>query len=261
MRRGIGRVQFNVLCQHTQNSFREDIMTVTETLYLPGNEYQKTFDAKVQESGDGYVVLDRTLFYKEGGGQPADRGTLTWEDGQTSVTDVQKEHGEIRHYVKGSPPGDAEVRGEIDWERRYSHMRMHTAQHVLSKVALDLYGAETEGNQIHADRSRIDFDMQLTDQKIAELEQRTNEIIEKDLAVEKSQMERERAEDETPEGRGLFDLIPDSVDPLRMVRIEGFDLCPCGGTHVDSTGELEGLKIVHRESKGSGVDRVKFELN
>ena len=235
-------------------------MTVTETLYLPGDEYQKTFDAEVQESEDEYVVLDRTLFYKEGGGQPADRGTLTWENGHTHVIDVQKDHGEIRHYVKDTPPEDTAVRGEIDWERRYSHMRMHTAQHVLSRAALDLYGAETEGNQIRADRSRIDFDIQLTDQKVTELEQRTNEIIENDLAVKKSQMERERAEDETPEGRGLFNLIPDSVDPLRMVRIEGFDLCPCGGTHVDSTGELEGLKIVERESKGSRIDRVEFEL-
>ncbi len=223
---------------------------MTETLYLPDNEYEKTFEAEVQQSEGRYVVLDRTLFYKEGGGQPADKGTLKWENGQAQVTDVQKEHGQIRHYVERAPSEGTNVRGEIDWERRYSHMRMHTAQHVISKVALDLYGAETEGNQIHADRSRIDFGMKLTDQKVGELEQRTNEIIDKDLKVEKSQMERGTAEDETPEGRGLFNLIPDSVDPLRMVRIEGFDLCPCGGTHVDATGELGGLDIVGDGKQG-----------
>lgn len=106
---------------------------MTDLLYLPSDDYKTSFQATVTNTGDDYVVLDQTLFYKTGGGQPCDHGTLSYNDESVRVTQVKKEHGEIRHYLEGPvPPVDATVEGEVDWERRYDHMRMHTAQHLVS---------------------------------------------------------------------------------------------------------------------------------
>lgn len=237
---------------------------MTEILYYPDNEYLKEFDATVEkvDEEDGYLVLDRTLFYKQGGGQPADHGTITWSDGETEVEDVQKEHGEIRHYVDGDLPEEGdEVHGRIDWDRRYRHMKMHTAQHIVSKVVLDIYGASTAGNQVHADRSRIDFEpANFDEQDLKKIQEEANRVIEEDIELSKSEVPREDLEEETEDGRTNLDLIPDHIDPLRAVEIGDIDICPCGGTHVDSTGELGQLEIVERRSKGADVERVEFVL-
>ncbi|MFB6116146.1 MAG: alanyl-tRNA editing protein [Candidatus Nanosalina sp.] len=238
---------------------------MTELLYHPDNEYRKQFDAEVEkaDSENSFVVLDRTLFYKEGGGQPADHGKISWDSGEAEVTDVQKEHGEIRHYIKGDIPEEGtEVHGEIDWERRYKHMKMHTAQHIVSKVVLDEYDATTAGNQVHAERSRIDFEpADFDEDDLEKIEEMANEIIEADIDLQKSEVPRERLEKETEEGRTNLSLIPDHIDPLRAVEIGDIDICPCGGTHVDSTGELGKLEIVERRSKGADVERIEFVLH
>ncbi|WP_137283381.1 alanyl-tRNA editing protein [Halorussus salinisoli] len=239
---------------------------MTEQRYLPDADDVTEFEASVTEATDEYVVLDGTYFYPEGGGQPADRGELSWDGGRAAVTKVRKNHGDVRHYVaevEGNlpEPGD-EVQGEIDAERREAHRRMHTAQHVVSRVVLDEYGAETAGNQIHADRSRIDFEpVDFSEEDVEKIERLSNEAIERDLAVTKDERPREEVEERTEEGRALLDLIPDHVDPLRVVEIEGFDYCPCGGTHVDSLGELGRVEITGRESKGEATERVEFVLN
>jgi Predicted metal-dependent hydrolases related to alanyl-tRNA synthetase HxxxH domain len=239
-------------------------MSESEILYYPENEYQKEFDATVIKSNkdENYVVLDRTLFYKEGGGQPADKGNLFWNDHETHVVDVQKEHGEIRHYVDGSVPEEGvEVHGQINWKRRYSHMRMHTAQHVVSMVVLDMYDASTAGNQVHEDRSRIDFEPADFDEEDLEaIEKEVNRIIDEDISLDKSEMDRDVLEEKTEEGRTNLDLIPSHIDPLRAVKIGDIDICPCGGTHVDSTGELEEFNIEERKSKGQDVERIIFSL-
>ncbi len=238
---------------------------MTELRYLPDSDAVTTFTASVADAIDDYIVLDGTYFYPEGGGQPADQGTLHWDGGSAQVVDVQKEHGEVRHYIDertGELPGEGdEVTGQIDEDRRWVLRRMHTAQHVLSKVVLDMFGAQTAGNQIHVDRSRIDFEpADFSDEDVAVIEQRTNTAIEQDMPVEKMEMDRAEAEEQTPEGRGLLDLIPDHVDPLRMVKIGELDLCPCGGTHVDRTRDIGRVRITNRTSKGADVDRIEFEL-
>lgn len=237
---------------------------MTELLYLPDNEYQKEFDAEVTKAKevDGYVVLDETLFYKEGGGQPADHGKISWDGGEAEVVDVQKEHGEHRHYLEGDvPEPGTEVHGEIDWERRYKHMRMHTAQHVLSLAVLEEYGATTAGNQIHEDYSRIDFKpVEFADDDLERIEKAANSLIAKDHEVEKEFMDRDRVESEVEEGRTNLELIPDAVDPLRVVEFAD-DLCPCGGTHVDSLEEIGKLEIVDNVKKGAETERIEFVLN
>lgn len=238
---------------------------MTELRYLPDNDDVTTFTAIVEEGSEKYLVLDGTYFYPEGGGQPADRGSLGWEGGSADVVDVQKKGGDVRHYienVEGALPAAGEqVAGQVDEERRLKLRRMHTAQHVVSKVVLDEFEAQTAGNQIYADRSRIDFEpASFSDEDVAYIEERANAVIERNLSVEKKEMSRAEAEKQTPEGRGLLDMIPDHVDPLRMVKIGTFDLCPCGGTHVDHLAEVGRVRITNRTSKGANVERIEFEL-
>ncbi len=239
---------------------------MTDLLYLPDDDGTTDFEATVEEATDDYVVLDGTYFYPEGGGQPPDHGTIEWDGGSADVVDVQKDHGDVRHDVENlegdlPEPGDAAT-GHVDEQRREAHRRMHTAQHVVSRVVLDEYGAETAGNQVHADRSRIDFEPADFDAEDVERIQRlSNEAIERDLAVTKAERPREEVEAEVDEGRALLDLIPDSVDPLRVVEIEDYDVCPCGGTHVDSLGEVGRVEITDRTSKGADTERIEFELS
>lgn len=243
---------------------------MTELLFRPGDDYLKEFDSTVKKrrstpedpENEGYVVLKETLFYPEGGGQPADHGRLSWDGSSAEVVDVQKKNGEVRHYLEGDlPEPDTQVHGEIDWERRYKHMRMHTAQHVLSKVVLDMYDATTAGNQIHADRSRIDFEpAEFYEEDVEKIERAANSMIAEDHEVIKKEMSRERLEVEVEEGRSNMDLIPDHIDPLRVVIIGDEDICPCGGTHVDSLKEIGRIDIVDRTKKGADTERLEFVL-
>ena len=238
---------------------------MTELRYLPDADDVTTFDARVVEATSEYVVLDGTYFYPEGGGQPADRGRLEWNDGAAAVTGVRKDHGDVRHEiddVQGSLPDEGErVDGRIDAERRDRLRRMHTAQHVVSRVVLDEYGASTAGNQIHPDRSRIDFEPADFDEAdLADIEARANAAIDRDLPVTKANRPRDEVERNVDEGRSLLDLIPDHVDPLRVVEIDDWDMCPCGGTHVDRLGAVGRIRITDRTSKGADIDRVEFEL-
>jgi misacylated tRNA(Ala) deacylase len=238
---------------------------VTELRYLPDADDVTEFEATVTAATEEYVVLDGTYFYPEGGGQPADRGDLEWDSGAATVRDVRKNHGDVRHYVEGIegavPEAGATARGEIDAERRETLRRMHTAQHVVSRVVLDEFGAATAGNQVGVDRSRIDFEpADFDDVDLATIEERTNELLARDLPVTKTERPREEVERETPEGRTQLGLIPDHVDPLRVVAIEGFDVCPCGGTHVDSLDEVGRIQVTNCESKGEDVERIEFEL-
>jgi misacylated tRNA(Ala) deacylase len=238
---------------------------MTELLYLPDADGVTEFEATVTEATEEYIVLDGTYFYPEGGGQPADRGTLSWDGGEATVRDVRKNHGDVRHYLdtlEGTLPEEGETAaGEVDAQRREKLRRMHTAQHVVSRVVLAEFDATTAGNQIHEDRSRIDFEpADFDDADLETIQTETNAALDRDLAVSKAERPREDVEEETPEGRTQLDLIPDHVDPLRVVEIEEFDICPCGGTHVDRLGEVGHISILDRTSKGADVERIEFEL-
>ncbi|EMA27350.1 alanyl-tRNA editing protein [Halobiforma nitratireducens] len=238
---------------------------MTELRYLPDADDVTTFTATVTEADQDAVFLDGTYFYPEGGGQPADRGVLEWDGGIADVTDVRKDHGDVRHAVDirdGEPPTEGTtVDARIDGDRRRAVSRMHTAQHVVSRVVLEEYGASTAGNQVYPDRARIDFEPASFDaDDLEEIERHSNEAIERDLPVVKENRPRPEVEAEVDEGRALLDMIPDSVDPLRVVEIEGFDMCPCGGTHASSLGELGGITITDTVSKGEDVERLEFEL-
>lgn len=238
---------------------------MTNLRYLPDADDVTTFTATVTEATSDSVFLDGTYFYPEGGGQPADRGILSWDGGYAEVTDVKKDHGEVRHKIdlqEGElPVAKMTIEGEIDEKRRRQLSRMHTAQHIVSRVVLDEFGASTAGNQIYPDRSRIDFEtVSFDDTDIEFVERRTNEVVDRDLPVVKENWPRSIVEREVDEGRALLDLIPKSVDPLRVVKIEGFDMCPCGGTHVSRLGDIGYIEITDHTSKGQKAERIECTL-
>ena len=234
---------------------------MTDLRYLPDADGVTAFEATVTGTGDDYVILDGTYFYPGGGGQPADRGTLSWPGGEATVVDARKNHGDVRHYVEDVtgrlPETGTTVTGRIDAERRDRLTRLHTAQHVLSRVALDEFGAATVGNGLTVDGGWVEFEG--ADPDPDTVERLTNAAVDRDLAVHKAERARDAVEDAVPEGRAQLDLIPDHVDPMRVVEIDDFDVCPCGGTHVDRLGELGTVRIT-AASSADGVERIEFDV-
>lgn len=234
---------------------------MTEILYMKDIEgnYIKEFDAKVIKRKDNYVVLDKSAFYPLGGGQPSDTGVLKWPGGESRVAEVQKK-GIVKHIISGELP-EGEVHGILDWDKRYAHMKMHTAQHVISGVVYDIYNARTVGNQIHADYSRVDFyPISLSEEDLKTIENASNEVISRKAPVKIYEEERMSLEKRTDPLRSNLDLIPSSIKNLRVVEIAGFDVCPCAGTHVKATDELGTLKIIKKENKGKDKERIIYTL-
>jgi misacylated tRNA(Ala) deacylase len=221
--------------------------------------YLREFDARVTERGPDFVILDRTAFYAEGGGQPTDTGLLRWPGGESKVLRVSKEKGIIRHVVDRLPPGD-EVRGVIDWDRRYAHMRYHTSQHLLSGLVWKVFAARTVGNQLYTDRARVDFQpAAFTPEDLRRIEEECNRAIE--AAQDVRIFEEDRvAVDHKIGDRSLLELIPQSIRRLRVIQVGTADYCPCGGTHVRNTSELGRVRISDRRSKGKETDRITYEL-
>jgi misacylated tRNA(Ala) deacylase len=227
---------------------------------IEGN-YTREFDAQVIKSKKDYVALDISAFYPEGGGQPTDTGVLKWDNQTVPVVRVEKK-GIIKHIVNGNtPPTNAKVHGVIDWDRRYAHMQMHTAQHIISGVVFDHYGGRTVGNQIHTDYSRVDFHpVSFTPEDMQSIEQACNDIISSEHLVNVYHEERHILEKRVVPERCNLDLLPAAVTNLRIVEVEGYDVCPCAGTHVRCTAEIPPIRIVKKEGKGADRERIIYRL-
>lgn len=239
---------------------------MTEKLYLQSikSGYFQDFNATVTGVEDAQVILDQTLFYPLGGGQNWDVGTLTGPNGELEVSEVRGRDAVLHTVGEGHQLeiGD-EVSGTIDWERRHAHMRMHTAQHLVSGLVYEMFdGARTVGNQIHSDRSRIDFNpISFDDAMLEALTLRTNDIIKQNLRVTDTVMTRDEVNAIMPPERTNMDLLPASVQQLRVVKIDdGFDLCPCAGTHVQQLGEIGDVQLLGKKSKGKGTQRITYDL-
>jgi len=203
------------------------------------------------------VLLDRTIFYPEGGGQPSDRGVI---EGNGFRIIVDRVHGkdEIWHEGKleGRPPREGEeVRLILDWEWRYENMRAHTGQHILSAVIKGLLDADTTGFQIFPEYNKIEIDYpgELSWELIDEIERKTNEIVWGDAEVE--------VEDELPEelSARLRKAISEKVrPPIRIVKVGTVDVTPCGGTHVKSTREIGIVKVLNFYRKSRKLWRIEF---
>ena len=238
----------------------------TNKLYLESMEaaYLEEFTADVLAIDENKIVLDQTLFYPLGGGQNWDLGSLEGPNGQMEVIEVRG-RGAIHHTVEDTfelEVGD-EVRGKIDFERRYSHMKMHTAQHLVSGIAYEMFdGVRTVGNQIHTEKSRIDFKpIQFTEEMLLDLQTTVNEKIALRLDVTDSQMTRDEINSIMPPDRTNMDLLPAFINDLRVVTIgDRLDMCPCAGTHVRNISEINGIEFIGKKSKGKGTQRVTYQL-
>ena len=239
----------------------------TTKLYLDNIEaaYNTKFTAKVISIDGNKIGLDRTLFYPIGGGQNWDTGKIITSNEELQVSEVRGRNL-VEHHVNTDhnlSVGD-EIIGEIDWDRRYSHMRMHTAQHLMSGLAYELFdGTRTVGNQINVSHSRIDFNpISFDESMMKELSDSANQYIRESTKVYESIMTREEINSIMPEDRTNMDLLPKSVKDLRVITIGNeFDLCPCAGTHVANLSEIGDITIVSKKSKGKGTQRIKYELN
>jgi misacylated tRNA(Ala) deacylase len=186
---------------------------------------------------------------------------LVFAGGQVRVREVQKK-GAVRHFFDEEMPTAVNtVHGFIDWAPRHAHMRMHTAQHILSGVVFYRYKARTVGNQIHADHSRIDFaPVEFTDERAAEVERTVNGILARNIPVTIGEEDRSEMEKRVSTERANLDLLPKSVHRLRIVKIGDIDECPCAGTHVRNTSEIGCMKIIKRENKGKDRERIAYIL-
>lgn len=218
-------------------------MTLLAYLKSADAAYEQDFVAQVVALPPGAVVLNQTFFYPAGGGQPTDRGTLTGPDGKPlPVVDVVKSGAVILHRLgRGSRSslkiGD-EVRGALDWARRYGHMRLHTAQHLLSAVVFLRTGRRTRRAVFAAGRGTIDLESPWPATETPEtLAAAFSTYLDPARPVRLRSISRAEWE-ANPSARSGLVPLPAQVDPVRVIEIDGIDTCPCGGTHLRSTGEV-----------------------
>jgi alanyl-tRNA synthetase len=224
---------------------------MTDRLYLR-DPYLTRFSARVVSladlSGRPAAVLDRSAFYPEGGGQPADRGSLSG----AAVLDVQEREGVVLHVLdRPLEPGDVE--GVVDWQRRFDHMQQHHGQHLLSAAFERVHGAPTTSFHLGERTCTIDLDCsvsRLDEPALRSAEAAANESVWRDLPVV--------ARDFGPEERSRLPLRKEPVKGDRVVLVEGVDASPCGGTHPRSTGEVGAIAVLGAQKWGSGKARVEF---
>ena len=235
---------------------------MTGELFLE-DAYLKEFKSPVVGLSGREVILARTAFYPGGGGQPADKGTLGVGPVNAAVVDARREGDNVVHVLdKVIPDTVRELKGELDWERRFAHMRYHTALHALSGVIWRSFGAKVTGGQMRADRARMDFSFpgEWTVDVVGEIERLVNEALVEGRPVKVYELPREEALENPDLIRTQVNLVPERVKMVRIVEIEGIDTQADGGTHVANTEEVGEVEITGHKSKGRQNKRVEFIL-
>ncbi len=233
-------------------------MPATRQLYLD-DAYLQSFTARVVDVRDEtQVALDQTAFYPTGGGQPFDTGVLR----DRRVVGVRKEGDQVWHTLDGpAPEVGAEVWGEIDWARRHALMRTHTALHVLCGVIWNRWAVPVTGGNMEPLSARMDFEFDpLPEGFGATVEELVNAELEAARPVEVAWVPRDEAFADADLIRTKVSLIPEGVDPIRVIDIVGLDKQADGGLHVRSTDEVGRVRVVKTESKGKGNKRVRLEV-
>ena len=233
---------------------------MTELLFRD-DAYATDFEAEVLSSAPGRVVLDRTLFYPEGGGQPGDTGMLSLADGRAfKVTDTKKgeQPGMVAHVLEDAGielvPG-TRLAGRIDWHRRHRLMRMHTCLHLLSAVII----APVTGGAVGDGYGRLDFDLPESPDQ-AEVQEKLNALIKQDAAVSFRWITDAELDAQPELVKTLSVQPPRGAGKVRLVQVQGIDLQPCGGTHVARIGEIGEVLISKVEKKGKQNRRVRLEF-
>jgi alanyl-tRNA synthetase len=224
--------------------------TPTQRLYF-GDPCLTGFSARVvgrgERNGRPAVALDRSAFYPEGGGQPADHGMLN----EYRVLDVQSDDRDVVWHLLDRPMPDDEVQGQVDWGRRFDHMQQHHGQHLLSAAFEELFDLPTVAFHLGNDYATIDLAGEVTEEQLLTAEQRTNEVIWEDRPIE--------ARFVTAEELAALPLRKPPVveGPVRVVSVPEFDHSACGGTHPRRTGAVGLLHVRRRERRGADT-RVEF---
>ena len=223
--------------------------------------YLRATDATIEATVDGAVVLNQTIFYPEGGGQPGDRGILHCANGESiTIVDTRKgANGSILHLpAEGAvlPPPATTVNAEVDWDYRYRHMRTHTCLHLLCS----LVPYPVTGGSISQDKGRLDFDMtELIDK--AAIESELQRLISEDHPVGFRWISDQEMSANMELVRTMSVAPPMGEGQVRLVEVDGVDLQPCGGTHVARTGEIGAVRIGKVEKKGKHNRRVNLHLD
>mgnify|MGYP001157410518 CR=1 FL=1 len=233
---------------------------MSKLLYLKDSYRTRAPATVVDITEEGGILLDQSLFYATSGGQPGDSGNLIWPEGEMIIETAQKnDHGAVLLVPAEDqilPPVGTELIQSIDWGKRYRHMRMHTALHLLS-VVIPL---PVTGGAITAEKSRLDFDMPEAPSEKDEISFRLNALIQSDLVTSLTWISEEELDNNPGLVKTLSVKPPKGAGHIRLVRIgegeEQVDLQPCGGTHVKRTGEIGRLRISKIEKKGRRNRRV-----
>ncbi len=239
---------------------------MTEKIYLE-DSYLKEFDAQVVRHSINEVVLNGTIFYPAGGGQPNDKGLIVITGTEYQVVDLRKEGDDIVHVFnkpleKNVKAGDS-AKCVIDWDYRYACMRYHSALHTLDGVIEKYYGSGmVTGGQIYHDRARLDIDMPgLSKEKALEMIDKTNAVAKEGHPINSRELSKEEAMkiprlSRTETGRKLLD----SLKTVRVIEIEGVDMQADGGLHVKNTGEFGKISLGNFENKGAKRKRMEIIL-
>jgi misacylated tRNA(Ala) deacylase len=236
---------------------------MTDRIYST-DAYAKTMNGVVLDvdRDDGRVLLDRTVFYPGGGGQPHDIGELVIGDDRLAVSRVTQDGTGVWHWLDGGlPQRGTEVHGEVAWDRRYRLMRTHTAMHALCGVVWDRYQSPVTGGNMNPGDGRLDFELPNWDpEDKAPLEAALNDALARALRVEVSFLPRDEADRDPSLIRTKVSLLPAGLREVRVIDIVGLDRQADGGTHVASTAEVGSVRVTKIESKGKGFRRIRIAL-
>jgi misacylated tRNA(Ala) deacylase len=232
------------------------------TLLFRDDAYLQSCTALVVAVTEKGIELDRTVFYPMGGGQPGDTGTLSTADGRVvPIVDTRKGEGldAVVHVPAPDSPALAvgdEVAATLDWARRYLHMRMHTALHVMWQAVQ----APVTGGNIGADKSRLDFDIDMSLLDAAKIEAETNRLIAAGCTTETIWITDEELDARPELVKTMSVKPPRGAGRVRLLNIPGIDLQPCGGTHVKDIREIGGIRVLRIKSEGKHNKRVEIAL-
>jgi len=231
------------------------------------DSYLRSFDATISQmaSDNLGIILDQTVFYPGGGGQPPDSGKLTIESKDYTVKRAARQRTDVIHILADEVPSlqiNIPIKGEIDWEKRYQLMRTHTAMHILCGVIFRDYGASVTGGSMDPLKGRMDFEFDTMQKDLVQtIEAAVNIEVENARLVKVSLLPREEAFQIPDLIRTKINLLPEGIKQVRIVEIEGLDLQADGGTHVNNTSEVGQIRIVNYKSKGKINKRLYIELD
>ena len=223
------------------------------------DSYLKDFDATILNIDSNKIILDRTAFYAKSGGQPGDIGKITLNGKEMNIIDTVYDNKQnIIHVCENSNDLkiDEKIKGKINWEIRYKHMRMHTALHLLCS----LIPYDVTGGQISYEKSRLDFN---ADDKIEkeEIENKINQLVKDDHEISYQWITLEELDNQPDLVRTMSVKPPRTNNKIRLVKIGSIDLQPCGGTHVKKTKEIGNIRIGKIENKGKMNRRVNLSIS